>query len=195
MVFHGASRVSEPAKSHIHESPRVMTVPLVVLALGSISAGWLATPEFMWGSVWDAWLQPVLGAHKAEPHALSEELFLMALTVGIAALGILAAFLLYGRDNRIAERIAGGAIYKLLDNKYYVDELYDRLFVQPFTACSSWLARRFDPGFIDGIVNGVAGRVRASSLSWRRLQSGNVQHYLFAFLAGALLVFAYLLRW
>jgi NADH-quinone oxidoreductase subunit L len=195
MVFHGVPRVPEPAKSHIYESPRLMTVPLIVLALGSIVAGWLATPDFMWGSVWDAWLQPVLGAHKAEHHALSEELFLMALTVGIAALGILVAFLLYGRDSRIAERIAGSALYKLLANKYYVDELYDRLFVQPFTACSAWLARRFDPGFIDGIVNGVAGRVRASSLSWRRLQSGNVQHYLFAFLAGAILVFAYLLRW
>jgi NADH-quinone oxidoreductase subunit L len=196
MVFHGPSRVPGPAQSHIDESPRVMTVPLIVLALGSIFAGWVATPEFMWGGVWDAWLGPVLGAEKAAEHAaVGEEILLMALTIGIAAVGILVAFLLYGRDSRIPERIEVGAIYKLLANKYYIDELYDRLFVEPFTVCSAWLARRFDPGFIDGIVNGIAGRVRASSLSWRRLQSGNVQHYLFAFLAGALLVFAYLLRW
>jgi NADH-quinone oxidoreductase subunit L len=194
MVFHGESRVAESAKSHIHESPRVMTAPLIVLALGSIFAGWLSTPEFMWGSVWDAWLQPILGAPKTAEHAaVNDELFLTAITLGIAALGIFVAFVFYGRDRKIAERASG--IYKLLANKYYVDEFYDRLFVRPFTASSVWLARRFDPGFIDGIVNGVAASVRATSLSWRRLQSGNVQHYLFAFLAGTLLIFAYFLRW
>ncbi len=194
MVFHGESRAAESAKSHIHESPRVMTAPLIVLALGSIFAGWLSTPEFMWGSVWDAWLQPILGAPKTAEHAaVNDELFLTAITLGIAALGIFVAFVFYGRDRKIAERASG--IYKLLANKYYVDEFYDRLFVRPFTASSVWLARRFDPGFIDGIVNGVAASVRATSLSWRRLQSGNVQHYLFAFLAGTLLIFAYFLRW
>jgi NADH-quinone oxidoreductase subunit L len=196
MVFHGPSRVAEPAKSHIHESPRLMTVPLIVLAAGSIFAGWLATPEFMWGSVWDAWLEPVLGGTKAaEHHAVSEELFLMALTIAIAAAGVFIAFILYGRQSEIPGRIARTAVYKLLADKYYIDELYDRLFVQPFAAFSAWLARRFDPGFIDGVVNGVAASVRARSLSWRRLQSGNVQHYLFAFLAGTLLIFAYFLRW
>jgi len=195
MVFHGASRAPESAQSHIHESPRVMTVPLIVLALGAIVAGWLATPGFMWGSVWDAWLGPVLGGHEAAArHAVGEEIFLMALTIGLAALGIFVAYLLYGRDDKIAERIEAGAIYKVLAGKYYVDELYDRFFVRPFTACSNRLARRFDPGFIDGAVNGVAASVRARSLSWRRLQSGNVQHYLFAFLAGTILILAYFLK-
>ncbi|HEY2989003.1 MAG TPA: NADH-quinone oxidoreductase subunit L [Candidatus Binatia bacterium] len=194
MVFHGPSRVAEPVKSHIHESPRVMTVPLVVLAAGSISAGWLATPEFMWGSVWDRWLQPVLGAEKAVAHAAAgEEILLMALTILLAAGGILFAFMFYGRESRIAARIAASPIYQLLANKYYVDEIYDRLFVRPFTAWATWLARRFDPGVIDGIVNGVAGGVRASSLTWRRIQSGNVQHYLFAFLAGTILILVYFL--
>jgi NADH-quinone oxidoreductase subunit L len=188
--------MAEPVKAHIHESPRLMTVPLIVLALGSIFAGWLSTPGFMWGSVWDSWLQPVLGAHEAAAHAAAgEEMFLTALTLAIAALGIAGAFVLYGRENKIAERIAASDIYRVLTNKYYVDEIYDRLFVAPFTACSLWLARRFDPGLIDGIVNGVAASVRATSLSWRRLQSGNVQHYLFAFLVGTLLLFAYFLRW
>jgi NADH-quinone oxidoreductase subunit L len=146
--------------------------------------------------VWDAWLEPVLGGTKAaEHHAVSEELFLMALTIAIAAAGVFIAFILYGRQSEIPGRIARTAVYKLLADKYYIDELYDRLFVQPFAAFSAWLARRFDPGFIDGVVNGVAASVRARSLSWRRLQSGNVQHYLFAFLAGTLLIFAYFLRW
>jgi NADH-quinone oxidoreductase subunit L len=196
MVFHGESRAAESVKSHIHESPALMTVPLVLLALGSVFAGWLSTPDFMWGSVWDAWLQPIFGAPKTAKHAaVHDELILTAITLGIAALGIFVAFVFYGRESRIAERIAATGLYRWLAGKYYVDEFYDRLFVRPFAACARWLALRFDPGFIDGIVNGVAASVRATSLSWRRLQSGNVQHYLFAFLAGTLLIFAYFLRW
>ena len=194
MVFHGACRVAEPAKARIHESPAAMTVPLVLLALGSIFAGWLGTPDFMWGSVWDPWLQSVLGVQEAvDDAAPGGELFLMALTLGIAALGFLLAFLLYGRESRVAERIAATTIYRWLAHKYYVDEIYDCVFVRPFTACARWLAQIFDPGFIDGFVNGVASTIRAGSLSWRRIQSGDVQHYLFAFLAGTLLIFAYLL--
>ena len=141
-------------------------------------------------------MQPIFGAPKTAAHAaVNDELFLTAITLGIAALGIFVAFVFYGRESRIAERIAATGLYRWLAGKYYVDEFYDRLFVRPFAACAGWLARSFDPGFIDGIVNGVAASVRATSLSWRRLQSGNVQHYLFAFLAGTLLIFAYFLRW
>ena len=79
--------MAETVRAHIHESPRVMTVPLLVLALGSILAGWLGTPEFMVGSVLDPWLHPIFGAqeHAGPQHAVSEELMLMGWTVGIAA--------------------------------------------------------------------------------------------------------------
>jgi len=195
LVFHGSSRVPEAAKSHVHESPRLMTVPLIVLALGSIFAGWLATPEFMWGSAWDRWLGPVLSAPKAEHHAVSEELFLMALTIAIGAAGIYLAFVLYGRESAAAARIEAGAIYRWLADKYYVDELYGRLFVRPFTAFSAWLARRFDPGFVDGIVNGVASVTVMLARVAGAFDTYVVDGIVFGFLTGALLLFAYFLRW
>ena len=194
LVFHGKCRVEEPVLAHLHESPPVMRVPLVLLALGSIFAGWLATPEFMWGSLWEGWLEPVFSAGGAANHAAFEdELFLMGLTLGISAFGFLLALVFRSPENKIAEWLSRSAICRLLAGKYYIDELYDFLLVRPFTAFARWLAEICDPGLVDGLVNGVAERVRGGSLLGRQLQSGNVQHYLFAFLAGALVLFAYFL--
>ena len=189
MVFHGTSRAEESVQSHIHESPPAMTVTLIVLALGSITAGWVALPS---RDVWDPWLQAVLGAGNPAEHgeAVNEALF-VGLTVGIAVIGIALAYFIYGRERRLAE---GGPVWRVLAHKYYIDELYDFLFVRPFTAAANWLARAFDPRFVDGAVNGVAGLVRGISASGRRLQSGNVQHYLFAFLLGTILIFVFWLR-
>lgn len=198
MVFHGNSRVEERVKARVHESPWVMTAPLILLALGSIFAGWLWTPEFMWGSPWNRWLQPVFGAlEETQSGAGSEEAF-MLLTLGIAGLGFYLAYLSYYRGGKMPERLAawaGGVPYKWLLDKYYVDELYDVLFVRPLTALAGWLARVFDLGIIDGIVNGVAGRIGSGSRAFRQVQSGNVQHYLFGFLAGTIVILAYYLYW
>ena len=189
MVFHGTSRAEESVQSHIHESPPAMTVPLIVLALGSITAGWVALPS---RDVWDPWLQAVLGAGNPAEHGEAvNEALLVGLTVGIAVIGIALAYFIYGRERRLAE---GGPVWRVLAHKYYIDELYDFLFVRPFTAAANWLARAFDPRFVDGAVNGVAGLVRGISASGRRLQSGNVQHYLFAFLLGTILIFVFWLR-
>jgi NADH-quinone oxidoreductase subunit L len=198
IVFHGTCRVDEHVKAHIHESSAVMTMPLVILALGSIFAGWLGTPEYLWGGRWDAWLQPIFGG-AAEAHAAgsaSIEISLMLLTLGIVGLAILLAYFAYARKGRLPERLsafAAGAPYRVLFNKYYVDEVYDFLFVRPFTYGSGWLARFFDPKVIDGLVNGVAKGARGFSLIWREVQTGNIQHYLVGFLAGTLAFLAYYL--
>ena len=193
LVFYGPSKVEQHVKSHIHESPRVMTFPLILLALGSIFAGWLGTPEFMWGSVWDHWLRPVFGAQEGVHHGGLIEEILMLLTVGIAGLGIFLAYIFYCRAGKVPELLSSSVLYRCLLNKYYVDETYDFLLVRPFTWWSKWLANVFDTGFIDRIVNGVAERVRGSSLFWRQLQTGNVQHYVFGFLTGTLIILAYYL--
>ncbi len=65
LVFYGECRADDHAKAHLHESPAVMTLPLVVLAIGSIFAGWLGAPEYLWGSRWDHWLQPLFGGAEA----------------------------------------------------------------------------------------------------------------------------------
>lgn len=190
MVFHGPRRLEQETP---HEAPSVMTVPVMLLGLGSIFAGWLWTPEFFWGSAWSGWLDPFFGVKEGVPHAaLREEIFLMALTVAVAGAGLALAYAHF-RGTRLSVVVSSWPVYRLLSNKYYVDEIYDTALVRPFTSASAWFASFFDPVVIDGIVNGVANRVRESSLVWRRIQTGNVQHYLFAFLAGTLLLLAYYL--
>ncbi|MEK6602565.1 MAG: NADH-quinone oxidoreductase subunit L [Candidatus Binatota bacterium] len=197
MVFHGKCHVAEQIRPHIHESPQLMTVPLMLLAVGSIFAGWLGTPEFLWGSAWDHWLKPLLGVPEAAHHEnASQEIFFMFLTMTVAGAGFYLAYLSYYRGAKFPERLsswAGGIPHRWLVNKYYIDEIYDLLLVRPFTGFSSWLANIFDLAVIDGIVNGVADRVRASGLFWRQLQSGNIQHYLLGFLTGTLAILAYYL--
>jgi NADH-quinone oxidoreductase subunit L len=197
LVFHGNLRADEHVKAHIHESPAVMTVPLVILAIGSIFAGWVGTPDYLWGSRWDQWLQPIFGGvHEAAHGSQSDEINLMLLTLALSGLGLLIAFVSYCRPSKLPDRfasLAGGGPYRLSFNKYYIDELYDVVIVRPFTTCSRWLAQVFDPGVIDGLVNGIAKGARGFSLIWREAQTGNVQHYLAGFLAGTLALLAYFL--
>jgi NADH-quinone oxidoreductase subunit L len=197
MVFHGPFRGDDHAKAHLHESPAVMTFPLVILAIGSIFAGWLGAPEYLWGSWWEHWLAPIYGSvHEAQHGALETELTLMAFTLGLIAVAILLAYLFYGRPAKAADRLsamAGGVPYRFLLHKYYVDELYDFLVVRPFTAISRSLAQFFDPRIIDGAVNGVAASAVGLSALWRVVQSGNVQHYLIGFLVGTVAILAYYL--
>jgi len=197
LVFHGNLRADEHVKAHIHESPAVMTVPLVILAIGSIFAGWVGAPDYLWGSRWDQWLQPIFGGvHEAAHGSQSDEINLMLLTLALSGLGLLIAFVSYCRPSKLPDRfasLAGGGPYRLLFNKYDIDELYDVVIVRPFTTCSRWLAQVFDPGVIDGLVNGIAKGARGFSLIWREAQTGNVQHYLAGFLAGTLALLAYFL--
>jgi NADH-quinone oxidoreductase subunit L len=197
MVFHGEFRGSEHVKAHIHESPPAMTLVLVVLAVGSIFAGWLGTPDYFWGNRWDHWLQPIFGgAHEAAHGAQAEEIRLMALTLAIGGLGFVLAYIAYGRKSKLPDQLAslaGGAFYRALFNNYYVDVLYDVLIVRPFTSFSRWCAEFFDPGVIDGLVNAVAKGARGFSLIWREVQTGNVQHYLAGFLIATVALLVYFL--
>jgi NADH-quinone oxidoreductase subunit L len=124
------------------------------------------------------------------------EIGLMALTLVVIALGVFLAYRFYCKPSRAPAalaQMAGGAPYRLLLNKYYVDEFYDFFIVQPFTAMANFLARFFDPWVIDGIVNGVGASARGLSSIWRGVQTGNVQHYLAVFLLGTLALLAYYL--
>ena len=196
MVFHGSLRADDHTKAHVHESPPAMTVPLVILAVGSIFSGWLGAPEYLWGSIWDDWLQPVFGAsHSAEHAPVTTELLVTAITLAVVALGIYLAYARYGRAQAaMAVAPTSTGLDRLLLESYRIDDVYDRLVVRPFTAASDWLARVFDPVVIDGLVNGVAKMTRGFSLIWREAQTGNIQHYLIGFLAGTLALLFYYLR-
>ena len=194
MVFHGECRAGAHAQAHLHESPSTMTVPLVILALGSIFAGWLGAPEYLWGSKWDHWLAPVFGAQEAHHGSVAVEIYVTLATLALVGAAIYLAYARYGRPGvKIAQdaETGGGFFYHLSLNKYYIDELYDLAVVRPFTASSDWLARVFDPGVIDGIANGIARTAQGMSVFWQGVQTGNVQHYLVGFLVGTLALLGY----
>jgi len=193
MVFHGECRADQHAKAHLHESPAVMTLPLIILAVGSIFTGWLGAPEYLWGSRWDHWLEPMFGK-MAHHGSVRTEVIVTLITFAVVATGIYLAYIKHGKAGaKIAEGGAGNLLQQLSLNKFYVDEFYDWVLVRPFTALSSFFARFVDPWVIDGAVNGVAATARGCSMVWRSIQSGNVQNYAAMFLVGVLALLAYYL--
>jgi NADH-quinone oxidoreductase subunit L len=160
---------------HPHESPLVMTGPLMVLALLSLVGGYFHVPAFLES------LFPVAeGGHDTT---------LVAISVAAGALGILLAWLFYVAKPGLADSIAAGlgGLYRLVYNKYLVDELYDATIVKPTVATSrALLWKGVDAGLIDGIVNGVGAVARGVGGVLRRLQSGNIRSYAAWVLAGSL---------
>jgi NADH-quinone oxidoreductase subunit L len=202
LAFEGTSRVEPEKAAHLHESPSVMTFPLVVLAVLSVVAGWIGLPHgFLWGDRFGHYLAPVLAAPDALGHhheiTTGTLLFLMVLTTAVALTGIFVAYHFYlrapGTADRLAERMRGA--YVVLWNKYWIDELYDALIVRPYVIFSTFFWKVVDAMIIDGVVNGAGTAVSSTASAWRRLQSGNVQHYAMAMLLGAVCTFGLYWLW
>jgi NADH-quinone oxidoreductase subunit L len=188
LAFTGAPRMSREQAHHVHESPPVMTLPLAVLALLTIAAGVLGVPSAH-GTAFARFLSPVLPIKEAA-HGGVTALGLAALAVAAAAGGVFLAWLMYGRRpvDPASIGVPRTPVHKLLLNKYYVDEIYDALIVQPLYRLSLWLARVFDPKVIDGLVNGVAEMIIGWALRLRRLQTGFVMNYALTMLVGAVVI-------
>ena len=196
LVFHGKFRGTEEQKKHLHESPLVITIPLLILAIGAISAGWVGVPTVLHGdNHWAEFLKPVLG----HPHVhLSHgaELGLMFASVLVGAAGIALAYLVYRKRPDIPELLAQrfAAFYRILQHKYYIDEFYNTVIVRPALAFGQVvLLRGVDTKVIEGIVNGLPRAIMASAQKLRFLQSGNVSNYLAGMGLGALFVLVVLL--
>ncbi len=184
---------------HAHESPAVMTIPLALLAVGSAVTGFLGVPP-SWGvtHVFEYFFHPVFGGLPHGEHAShAAEWTLLGLSMAVAVAGLLAAWWLYLRSKEAPGILARkyARLYDLVYNKYYVDEIYDALFVRPIRAASERLLWKiFDAGFIDnGLVNGTARFFQRSALSLRRIQVGDVQSYAFAMVVGILAIIGFLL--
>src|SRR5690606_40166389 len=181
-----------------HDAPPAMAIPLVVLALGSIVAGYIGVPHALGGHNWiHGFLDPVFhvgGTVAAEAHGdTTTELMLMGLSVFAAFAGIaLAAFLFLKRPRKANLNPTG--VHKLLENKYYVDEIYDALVVRPIHALSTAvLWKGIDARLIDGAVNGTGAVIRVGSSGLRRLQTGSVRAYAMAVFLGVVAMVGYYL--
>jgi NADH-quinone oxidoreductase subunit L len=193
LAFFGASRMSREVEHHVHESPAVMTGPLVVLAALTAVAGLVGIPSAH-GTAFARFLAPVLPAHEAEGGG-GLALTLMIISAVVAVAGVALAWVMYGIRPVRGEVIgvARNPLHALLLHKYYVDELYDALLVQPLYRLSDWCARVFDHAGIDGLVNGLARMVVGWAAGLRRLQTGFVMNYALGILIGAVAAVAFFL--
>lgn len=180
LAFHGSFRGTHEQEHHLHESPASMTVPLVILAMGAVGAGWIGIPQALGGGNWIAhFFEPVLG-HPQVHGTHAEEYMVMGISILAAAVGIGTASYFYvvspDLPKRLTERYK--EIHTVLWNKYYVDEFYDAIIVRP----TKWIASTILVGFtdakiIEGIVNGVPKLINAFGMKLRKLQTGYLQHY------------------
>ena len=194
LAFFGGPRMPKEVAHHIHESPAVMTIPLIALAVLTVVAGLAVGIPSSNGTAFAHFLSPVLPLEESE-HSAGVAFSLLVLSALVAIAGVGLAWTVYGRTPVRAASIgvARNPLHKILIDKYYVDEIYDALIVNPIYRLSLWLARVFDPGVIDGIVNGVADAVAGWSRGLRRVQTGFVMNYALGILLGAVAVVAYLM--
>lgn len=199
--FRGAKAVrghGHGSENHPHESPKVMTVPLIILAVLSIIGGWVGIPHAIGGgNQIESWLEPIFArSHQAAEAAGMEggsglEISLMLLAIVVALAGIGIAYLFYRKKTNLPEEVASGAgpVYDLVYNKYYVDEIYNAAVVTPVREGSRFfLWRIFDVGIIDGAVNGVAKVMAQIGQGTRRVQTGLVSNYVLIFGAAVIIV-------
>ena len=194
LTFFGELRADHEVAHHVHESPAVMTIPLVILALLSVVGGWVGLPEhWLWGNRLGEFLAPVTGHPAVGQGGMLGEGALMVIATTLAVAGASLAYVFYVRlpdlPTVLSRRIH--ALYELLLNKYWVDEIYDTIIVRPYVRASTFLWRIVDQDLIDGFVNGLAGAVAANGSLWRQAQTGNVQHYALVFLGGVVAILAY----
>jgi NADH-quinone oxidoreductase subunit L len=204
---HGTHLGREEHHGGIHESPKVMLVPLVVLGILSVIGGWINV-----GNRFEHFLDPVFHSNvtalaaqqsaaitestRAVTGQQSTEIMFTAMSVFAGLLGIFLAWLLYYRRPELPQRIADGlgGFYKTVVNKYYVDELYATIFVKPLIAGSDRILwRTVDQGVIDNSINDTADAARDVSDQVRRMQSGNLRSYAGWIALGAAGVIAYMI--
>lgn len=214
MTFFNESRASKEVQHHIHEAPKSMTVPLVILAVLSIVGGYIGVPASLGGSnLVEHFLDPVMGLGPDKllqgaggaafaMHAAAEtvmhpsfavEYGLMAITILIVFCGILAAYVMYMRKRTLPQALATAAplSYRVLLNKWFIDELYEKVFIRPLHSFSLFLWKGVDVVVIDGLVNATARFFMKCGTSIRAAQTGYVQRYAVTFLAGAFVLVAY----
>jgi NADH-quinone oxidoreductase subunit L len=232
MTFFGKSRVDHEVEHHIHESPSSMTVPLVILTVLSVIGGWVGWPESLWGSDrFSQFLDPVMAhrggeaaevASAAAASGRTMEWGLMAASVLIAFAGIWLAYKWYIKQPEVPGKIAAnfGGLYRLLYNKYYVDQIYDAMFVNRMKDLAltlgafdngvinglgvdgaGWLTRFgssvsmiWDSWIIDGLVNASAAIVTFVAWLVQMLQTGRVARYALFMLLGVLIFLGYYLH-
>jgi NADH-quinone oxidoreductase subunit L len=184
LTFLGRSRMDKEVEHHVHESPWSMVGVLVVLGIASAVGGFFDLPHFLTS----------LPLPEPRPHAHELEMPLLWISIAIAAAGLLLAWLFFGRDAERAGRVAPSfaGLSRILYNKYFVDEAYDRLLARPlWTLSESGFLRIGDRLLIDGTLNGLARLAHRAGGALGRVQTGNLHLYVLFVVAGLVLAIAW----
>ena len=194
MTFLGKFRGTHEQEHHLHESPKAITFPLIVLAILAVVGGWVGIPEiFMHGGhKLQAFLEPVFAQSNAiaVKHEMSHstEFLIMGVSVALALVALLFGLKKYSNYKKEDEQAATG-FNKFLENKWYVDELYSKIITQPLKSLSLFFNNIIEKKGIDGLVNGTGKFVNYGSRQLRWLQSGQVGAYVLLMVIGMLLLF------
>jgi len=214
LIFEGPSRVDQHVAHHVHESPKVMVVPLAILGFFTVVAGLFGYS--VEHSPYYRFVAPVFhAAEEAVGHHGPSEVTMAVVSVAIAVAGILLAYLMYLHRPGLADRLAARwrGLYTLLLNKYWVDELYNAIFVDfgkwlcgklwtvdakgvdgavngtgALTVFMSRVSAAFDFRGVDGLVNAIADLIQGGSNTFRRIQTGVLQNYLLAMAMGIFVI-------
>ena len=194
LTFHGKFRGTHEQAHHLHESPKSMTIPLMVLAVLSVVGGWIGIPEVLGGHHFlEEFLAPVFENSSFRlVHHMSHttEYWLMGGATVVMLMFLWAAYTTYVKNNTLPD--AEGAelkpTHKLIYNKYWIDELYENVFTKPLNFISEGLHKLVDNQIVDGIVNGVGSAVTWVSGSVRLIQTGNIGFYVFVMVISIVLI-------
>jgi NADH-quinone oxidoreductase subunit L len=196
MTFHGSCRSSEEVLHHVHEAPKIMWLPLVLLVAGAVLSGWLGSKMGMVAPDGDFWKGAVItgGEHGILHHAHHVPSWVMALPLVLAVGGLVLAYLFYVKAPSIpaALSVAFMRVYQFLLNKWYIDELYDALFVRP----SLWIGKVFWKKGDEGTINRFgADGISVASLSGGKLLSALQNGFLYDYAFVMVLGVTFLLAW
>jgi NADH-quinone oxidoreductase subunit L len=186
MTFHGKPRADDHVMGHVHESPWIMLAPLVVLALGAMIAGGVGAELFIGEGREHFWGEAVKDMAVTE-HAHHVPGWVKLLPLVVTAAGIFMGWVFYAAKPKWPVRLAEAqpGIYKFLLNKWYFDELYDRIFIKPAFALGRAFWKGGDGALIDGIgPDGIASVTRSIAARFGKMQSGFLYHYAFAMIIG-----------
>jgi NADH-quinone oxidoreductase subunit L len=194
VTFFGSFRGTEDQKHHLHESPLLMTIPLMVLAVLSVIGGFFNVPEVLGGSAWlEHFLSPVIAKNgSVEHHHLSHstEYILMGVSVAAAVVSIIAAYVIFVANKAVPNPDGSydSGLHKLVSNKYYVDEAYEAIVTKPLNVLSTATHKFVEVSGIDAIVNFVGEAVIMKGKYVRYVQSGNTGVYLISMVAGVIIL-------
>ena len=193
MTFLGKFRGTDEQAHHLHESPRAITIPLIILAILAVIGGWIGIPEIFvhGGHRLETFLSPVFAQSNAiaVKHEMtrSTEYMLMIISVSLALVALIYAWIKFSKYQKTNATETG--LGKMLENKWYVDELYNGIIVKPIQSIANYFNGVVEKKGIDGFVNGVGKVINYSSRQVRLLQSGQVGAYVLLMVIGILVLF------